>query len=54
MLSRDGKLIENGRITKILAFRGIERPPVEVAEAGDIVAIAGLEQGHRRRYLLRS
>jgi GTP-binding protein len=45
VLSRDGKLVENGRITKILAFRGLERQPVEIAEAGDIVAIAGLTKG---------
>ena len=38
----DGKLIETGRITKVLAFRGIERTAVEEAEAGDIVALAGL------------
>src|SRR5512135_1465158 len=44
-LSADGKLIEQGRITKILAFRGIERSPLEEAEAGDIVAIAGLTKG---------
>jgi GTP-binding protein len=42
VLSRDGKLIEQGRVSKVLAFRGIERVPVEKAEAGDIVAIAGL------------
>ncbi|MGE5504277.1 MAG: translational GTPase TypA [Actinomycetota bacterium] len=41
-LSRDGALIEQFRISKILAFRGIERVPVESAEAGDIVAIAGM------------
>jgi len=34
-----------GRITKILAFRGIERTPLDEAEAGDIVAIAGLTKG---------
>ncbi|RTL54027.1 MAG: translational GTPase TypA [Bradyrhizobiaceae bacterium] len=45
VLSRDGKLIENGRISKILAFRGLERQPLELAEAGDIVAIAGLTKG---------
>ena len=43
-LSHDGKLIEQGRVTKILAFRGLERVPVEEAEAGDIVAIAGLSK----------
>ena len=32
-----------GRVSKILAFRGIERQPIDEAEAGDIVAIAGLE-----------
>ncbi|MGE0339778.1 MAG: GTP-binding protein, partial [Xanthobacteraceae bacterium] len=42
VLSRDGKVLENGRITKVLAFRGLERQPVEEASAGDIVAIAGL------------
>jgi GTP-binding protein len=42
VLGHDGKLIENGRITKVLAFRGIERVPVDEAEAGDIVALAGL------------
>ena len=42
VLDHDGKLIEQGRVTKVLAFRGLERVPVEDAEAGDIVAIAGL------------
>src|SRR5689334_3162909 len=45
VLSRDGKLVETGRISKILAFRGLERQPVDFAEAGDIVAIAGLSKG---------
>jgi GTP-binding protein len=36
------EVVEQGRITKILAFRGIERMPVDEAEAGDIIAIAGL------------
>ncbi len=43
-MSPDGKLIEQGRITKILAFRGLERVPVEEAEAGDIVALAGFSK----------
>ncbi len=34
--------VEVGRVTKLLAFQGLERVPVETAEAGDIVAIAGL------------
>ncbi len=44
VLDRTGKVLEQGRISKILAFRGIERQPIEEAEAGDIVAIAGLEK----------
>jgi len=43
-LSRDGQEIERGRITKVLAFRGLKRQPIEDAEAGDIVAIAGLSK----------
>ena len=42
VLDHTGKLVETGRVSKILAFRGIERTPIDVAEAGDIVAIAGL------------
>ena len=44
-LDREGKEIERGRITKVLAFRGLKRQPVdEGSEAGDIVAIAGLSK----------
>jgi len=43
-LTRDGDLREEARITKLLAFRGLERVPVEEAHAGDIVAIAGLSE----------
>jgi GTP-binding protein len=43
-LSRDGTLVETGRITKILAFRGLDRVPVDEARAGDIVALAGLSK----------
>src|ERR1700690_1439931 len=42
VLDHLGNFVEQGRISRILAFRGIERTPIEVAEAGDIVAIAGL------------
>jgi GTP-binding protein len=42
-LNRAGEIIEKTRVTKLLAFRGLARVPVERAEAGDIVAIAGLE-----------
>ena len=41
-LSRDGSVVEEGRISKVLAFRGLERQPVDEASAGDIVALAGL------------
>ncbi len=41
-LDDEGKVVEEGRATKIMAFRGLERVPVESAGAGDIVAIAGL------------
>ena len=43
-LSHDGKKLESGRLTKLLAFRGIERVPVDEARAGDIIAIAGLKE----------
>ncbi|WP_320144434.1 translational GTPase TypA [uncultured Cohaesibacter sp.] len=43
-LSRDGSLIEQGRISKVLAFRGLERASIEKGEAGDIVSIAGLQK----------
>src|SRR5437868_6489196 len=41
-LDVDSNVVEEGRATKIFAFRGLERVPVESAEAGDIIAIAGL------------
>ncbi len=44
VLDRAGNVVEQGRVSKILAFRGIERQPIDEAEAGDIVAIAGLEK----------
>jgi GTP-binding protein len=44
VLDREGHLIEDGRVTKVLAFRGLERTGVEEASAGDIVAIAGLPE----------
>ncbi len=40
-LDRDGKVVEQTRITRVLAFRGLARTPVEEAHAGDIVAVAG-------------
>ena len=42
--SSDGTEVERGRVSKILAFRGLERVPVDSASAGDIIAIAGLSK----------
>jgi GTP-binding protein len=41
-LDRDGKIVESGRASKLMAFRGLERVPVDEAKAGDIISIAGL------------
>ncbi|MBF0248627.1 MAG: translational GTPase TypA, partial [Alphaproteobacteria bacterium] len=41
-LSRTGDVIEQARITKLLAFRGLERVPADEVHSGDLVAIAGL------------
>jgi GTP-binding protein len=43
-LDNDGKLVEQGRASKLLAFRGLERVPVEEAYAGDIISIAGMTE----------
>ncbi|MGQ0742510.1 MAG: translational GTPase TypA [Alphaproteobacteria bacterium] len=43
-LNREGMEVERARATKLLAFRGLLRVPIARAEAGDIVAIAGLSQ----------
>lgn len=41
-LNKDNPQIEQARLTKILAFRGLERLPVDEAVVGDIIAVAGL------------
>ena len=41
-MNNNSELVEKARVTKILAFRGLARTPIEHAEAGDIVSIAGL------------
>jgi len=43
-LSREGRVVERFRVSKILAFRGLGRQPIERAEAGDIVALAGMSK----------
>lgn len=45
-LARDGSLIEQGRVSKVLAFRGLERVPIEEAVAGDIVSLSGLAKAN--------
>ncbi|HSU07469.1 MAG TPA: translational GTPase TypA [Acetobacteraceae bacterium] len=44
VLHASGAVVETGRMTKLLSFRGLDRLPVEQAEAGDIIAIAGLTE----------
>ncbi|MGB3625449.1 MAG: GTP-binding protein, partial [Henriciella sp.] len=46
VLSRDGELVEQGRVSKVLAFRGLEREPIEEGVAGDIVSLAGLTKAN--------
>ncbi|WP_341786946.1 translational GTPase TypA [Rickettsia endosymbiont of Cantharis rufa] len=46
VLSRENKVLETGRITKILAFRGLERIAIDEATAGDIIAVAGVENAN--------
>ncbi|UYY75848.1 translational GTPase TypA [Sphingomonas sp. R1] len=41
-LDNDGNIIETGRASKIMSFRGLDRVPVEEAKAGDIISLAGL------------
>jgi GTP-binding protein len=44
VLRADGSVVESGRLTKLLSFRGLDRVPVEEADAGDIIAVAGLAE----------
>lgn len=46
VLNKEHKIVENARIIKILAFRGVERVAIETAYAGDIVVIAGMQQAN--------
>ncbi|WP_135447432.1 translational GTPase TypA [Tabrizicola caldifontis] len=41
-LSRIGERLEQFRVTKILAFRGLSQQPIDEAVAGDIVTLAGM------------
>ena len=44
VLRQDGTVVETGRLTKLLSFRGLDRLTVEEAEAGEIIAVAGLSE----------
>jgi len=41
-IDADGNVLETGRASKILSFRGLDRVPVDEAQAGDIISLAGL------------
>jgi GTP-binding protein len=41
-LSRDGERLEQFRVTKVLAFRGLSQTQIDEAVAGDIVTLAGM------------
>jgi len=43
-LSRTGERLEQFRVTKVLAFRGLNQTAIEEAQAGDIVTIAGMSK----------
>ncbi len=43
-LSRDGEKLEQFRVSKVLAYRGLTQTPIDVAEAGDIVTLAGMSK----------
>src|ERR1700758_1343009 len=45
-LDRHGAVVEVGRVSKVLAFRGLERQAIDEGNAGDIVSIAGLPQAN--------
>ena len=43
-LNRDGERVEQFRISKVLAFRGLTQTPIDEAQAGDIVTLAGMSK----------
>ena len=45
VLRPDGTVVETGRLTKLMGYRGLDRVQVDECEAGDIVAVAGLTEG---------
>ena len=45
-LDIEGNKIENFRVSKVLAFRGLKQQPIDIAEAGDIVSVAGMDKAN--------
>ena len=43
-MTRDGAKIEQFRVTKVMAFRGLGQSAIDAAEAGDIVTLAGMSK----------
>ena len=43
-INLDGEKVDSARVSKVLAFRGLERVSVDAASAGDIVALAGFSK----------
>ena len=43
-INLSGKQVESGRLTKLFKFEGTQRVPVNEAQTGDIICIAGLAQ----------
>jgi GTP-binding protein len=46
VIDRNGNFVEQGRVSKVLSFRGLERQAIEEGNAGDIVSIAGLPEAN--------
>jgi len=46
VIDRNGTFVEQGRVSKVLSFRGLERRGIEEGNAGDIVSIAGLPEAN--------
>jgi GTP-binding protein len=43
-LSRDGEKLEQFRVSKVLAFRGLSQTQIDVGESGDIITLAGMSK----------
>ncbi len=45
-INLEGKIVDEGRLTKIFRYEGTKKVPIDIGEAGDIVIIAGLEKAN--------